>query len=318
MWKAFSTVLVGAAWAIIASVTAAPAQVTSLSVNKCLAGKLNGLGKSLVARSGCYGKEAAKGVAKPDCHQKASDKFTGGLSPAKGAFNKLDAKYPSTDAAACRTFDDQGSFEISMAAYAAGVPTTTGSTVGKCDAAKIKCVGKYVAAMAKCNASAASSTGAIDSACTAKAAVKLADDPGGCLAKAVLKGDCSNSGSQAVTLRAAADAWIQSALCALDPGNAGCLSVATITNVSCVIAVTPRIILSIVLDPVAPETLTAQAYLASDDSLFANLPNIPAASVNATRFFTLSSDSYFAQSFYLVLRRASDSTEYARLPFTCS
>src|SRR5262245_31940309 len=75
--------------------SAARADVTTVTVNKCLAGKIKGVGKSLAARTGCFSKEASKGIADPSCHQKASDKFTGGTNPAKGVFAKLEGKYPS-------------------------------------------------------------------------------------------------------------------------------------------------------------------------------------------------------------------------------
>jgi len=138
-------------------------------------------------------------------------------------FNRLDTKFSLTSKHPCLTFGDQSSFESRIASYAAGVPGVTGSALGKCDAAKIKCVAKYVAATAKCHArAAASKSGAINAACSAKASVRLADGAKGCLDKAALQTDCTNAGSQAVTLRDAADSFVHEAVCDLSPGNAGC------------------------------------------------------------------------------------------------
>jgi hypothetical protein len=196
--------------------TTAHAGVASLSINKCLAGKIKGVGKSLSARTGCFNKEASKGIANPSCHQKASDKFTGAGIPLKGVFPKLEAKY------SCLTFDDKGAFETALTDYAASIPVATGSAPGKCDAAKIKCVGKYVAAVMSCDAKAAGKTGTIDTSCTGKAVGKLANGVAGCLDKAATGADCSTAGSQAVALQEAANQFIQDALCALDPANVEC------------------------------------------------------------------------------------------------
>jgi hypothetical protein len=211
------------ALALLALGATAHAQVTTLPVNKCLVGKIKGVGKSAGIRIGCFRKEAQTGVAQPSCLQKASDKFTGGVAdPSRGVFAKLEAKYPITSSAPCVTFDDQDAFEVTIADFAASVPVVTGSSVGNCDAAKIKCVGKYVTSVTTCDAKAAGKTGTIDVNCTGKAITKLANGTNGCLDKAALKTDCTNVGSQAVELQGAADQFVTDTLCALDPGNAGC------------------------------------------------------------------------------------------------
>ncbi|HYC57823.1 MAG TPA: hypothetical protein VEL28_23050 [Candidatus Binatia bacterium] len=213
-------------------VASAQAQVSTLPINKCLSGKIGGVGKSQAGHSRCLSKETSQGALDPGCHQKASEKFTGGEDPTKGVFNKLDAKFPIDGAASCRTFADQDSFEERITSYAAGVSDTTGNGTGECDAAKIKCLGKYVAALAKCAAKAAGTSGMIETACTDKATSKLADGTSGCLDEAALESDCTHAGSQAAVLQASADAFIQDALCALDPGNAACASTTTLGDTS--------------------------------------------------------------------------------------
>jgi hypothetical protein len=211
-----------AAVLLAAFVSHAHAEVTQLPVTRCLAGKLRGIGKSVAARTACASKEASKGTSDPACRQRASDAFTGGANPLKGMFEKLEAKYPMTDAAPCPTYDDTAAFEIAIGDYAASVAADAGSAVGHCDAAKIKCLGKYVAAVTLCDAKAAKGSGQIDPSCTETAAGKLANGARGCLDRAAFAGDCTHAGSQSIGLRGAADEFVHDALCAFDPSNAGC------------------------------------------------------------------------------------------------
>ncbi|HEY2387723.1 MAG TPA: hypothetical protein VGK30_12240, partial [Candidatus Binatia bacterium] len=111
---------------VLGASTTAGAAVTSMTVNKCLAGKVKAAGKSVSSRAKCASKDAANGVPNPACTQKASDKFTGDGTPAKGAFNKLDAKYPLASTTPCLTFSDQGAFESDIASYVASIPATAG------------------------------------------------------------------------------------------------------------------------------------------------------------------------------------------------
>ena len=209
----------------------AGAGVTTLTVNKCLAGKVKAAGTSAAARTNCY----RKNTTKPDagalaaCLGKADDKFDGGAAPEKGKFEKLEAKYPPASTTPCLTFDDQATTNGDIATYASSVDADVGGTVGKCDAAKKKCVGKYVSSVLGCYSKAANKIGTIDTACTAKAAAKLADGVNGCLDKAAANGDCTHAGSQALTLRGSADGFIRSTTCALDPGNPGCACPTTFT-----------------------------------------------------------------------------------------
>lgn len=189
------------------------ALAVTVPVNKCLAGKLKAVGKSAASRLGCYSKAARSGVADPDCLAKASAKFSGGADPAAGAFGKLEAKFAGAGDA-CLTLDDQAAFEAALAAYAASVAADTG-VAGKCDAAKIKCVGKYVAAMANCSSKAAGKSGLVDPACSIKALAKLATGTSGCLDKAALQPACSQPGSQATELQEAADQVLLQSQCGL-------------------------------------------------------------------------------------------------------
>jgi hypothetical protein len=207
---------------VLAAAVPAGAAITSLTLNKCLSGKVKGVGKSVSARTKCASKEASSGVPNPACTQKASDKFTGDGTPAKGVFNKLEARYPLTNPSPCRTFSDQTPFEGDIASYAASIPATTGSAVGQCDAAKIKCVGKYVAAITNCYAKAAKVTGTVDAACITKATTKFTGTVSSCLDKAAARGDCTHAGTQVGPLQADADAFIKVSTCDLDPGNPGC------------------------------------------------------------------------------------------------
>ena len=62
---------------VLAAAVPAGAAITSLTLNKCLSGKVKGVGKSVSARAKCASKEASSGVPNPACTQKASDEFTG-------------------------------------------------------------------------------------------------------------------------------------------------------------------------------------------------------------------------------------------------
>ena len=132
---------------------------------------------------------------------------------------KLDAKYdPSclTNAAFDVPFVDAtlASFIDTDVATAIG---NTG-TASKCDGAKFKCVGKYVAGVTGCYAKAAAKTGAVDSSCISKSEDKFSDGVKGCYDKAVARTDCSNITSTADAVRTLADTFVVTTVCALNPG----------------------------------------------------------------------------------------------------
>lgn len=207
-WR-LGTVLLFAASMIAPS---AHAYRATLTVDKCLAGKIKTLGKSAAAQAGCQSKAAATGDGPAgDCVAKASTALTNG-------FGKLDAKHPS-----CPGGTGNGAlFAARTLAHAGAVAETVGSTPGgsKCDAAKNKCVGKYVAGITGCYAKAAGKTGIVDNAlggCTAKSAAKLFDGLKGCLDKGAAADDCASPGNQGAALAAAADAFLDTQVCLLDP-----------------------------------------------------------------------------------------------------
>jgi hypothetical protein len=116
----------------------------------------------------------------------------------------------------------------SVFAGAAAVATTAEAQVlalpiDKCIAKKVKCAAKYVGALAKCDAKAASKTSTIDPLCVSEAAAKLTNGTDGCLEKvAAASEDCSNMTTQAVDLKGVSDAYRLGLLCTLDSSNPEC------------------------------------------------------------------------------------------------
>jgi hypothetical protein len=223
--RAYLTLIAALMFVALFCGAAAHAAIVDLTLNPCLSRKLKAVGRSDVQRARC----AAKNAASPEaaelaaCALRAEDRFDGGSDPSKGAFEKLETRYPLPPDA-CRTFDDTAAHSNDLTTYIDGLSTAVGSNPSgsTCDATKIRCLGKYVAGVLGCYAKAASRSARVDSTCTAKYAAKLADGDRGCLDRAAGRDDCTNAGSQASTLKAAADAFILSEACALDPGNVGC------------------------------------------------------------------------------------------------
>ncbi|MCC6764336.1 MAG: hypothetical protein IT293_06705, partial [Deltaproteobacteria bacterium] len=203
--------------------TAAHAYLSTLSINKCLSGKVKTLGKGAAAYTGCYSKGASKNIAvDPVCLGKASTKTV-------SAFGKLDAKPP------CLTTGDGAARDADTATFGSNVNALVGdgdTGATKCDSAKQKLVGKYVAGITGCYAKAAGKTGTVDNAiggCTDKVSVKFQNG----VNKAELKPPCTTSGLAALaSLQAAANAYIQAQACALDPSNPDCVGSPTPTPTS--------------------------------------------------------------------------------------
>lgn len=101
----------------------------------------------------------------------------------------------------------------------AGV-TAHAAPISKCDAAKKKCVGKYVAAVLGCHAKAAAKGVALDAACVAKAAAKITGGGKGCFDKLDAKtpNDCAGSGDASLLLLHT-DALIRDVIGAIDPAH---------------------------------------------------------------------------------------------------
>ncbi len=259
--------LFGAALIVLLAFGApAHAYLSSLTVEKCLAGKVKLVGKGAAAYANCH----SKNTAKPDpgsfgiCVAKASAKITNG-------FGKLDSKYPGCTGGT----GDGGARDMDTATYADDANTEVGTAAGKCDAAKQKCVGKYVAAIMGCYAKAAGKTGFVDNAppgCTYKAGLKLTNPPKGCLDKAAAQGDCTNAGDQSSALQPAAEAFSLAQSCALDPGNPGCVPTPTPTSTATVVPTATA----------ATPTPTATATRTATPTITATKTATPTPTVTAT------------------------------------
>ena len=191
------------------------------TVNRCLARKINSVGATVVKRTRCYAIAAGRGsnAGLARCTQAASSRFTDGTRLAGGAFDVAEQHPP------CVTVGDESVFNDAAAVYAAAVRDALGSVDGpsRCSAIKLVCVGRYVAALARCHAKAAVS-GVLDSKCLTKAVTRISDLDTGCLARAerVAEGHCALNGHPS-GLAAAADNFMHDTLCALDPaGSTGC------------------------------------------------------------------------------------------------
>ncbi|MCC6850018.1 MAG: hypothetical protein IT294_16055, partial [Deltaproteobacteria bacterium] len=214
---------IGALVGLLTLGTTAHAYLSSLTVNKCLSGKVKTEGKGAAAYTGCYSKGASKNVAvDPACLSKSGGKIV-------SAFGKLDGKPP------CETTGDGAGRDADTASFGSDINTLVGdgdAGAGKCDAAKQKLVGKYVAGITGCYAKAAGKGGTVDNAsggCTDKVSVKFQNG----VNKAELKPPCTTSGLAALaSLQAAANQYIQDQACLLDPTNPGCAAVPTPTPTS--------------------------------------------------------------------------------------
>src|SRR5262245_38916068 len=155
-----------------------PAAPTSAQQAKCLAGKTGCMAKKAAGLLKC--EALAETPGKPpepnakDCVTKVRAKFDGGSTPAKGCFEKLEAKNPND----CLTFDDTAAAETAVDTCVATLVAAVDPppiTQTKCGAGKKKCASKYLRALLKCR--------------------KLAQTPGkptdpdtkGCVDKAVAK-----------------------------------------------------------------------------------------------------------------------------------
>ncbi len=188
----------------------------AVTVNDCLAHKLGDVGKAAALEAACDARNASKPDATMEarCLGKAVARFTGGDDPARGVFAKRERRPP------CTTVGDQDAVAASVAAYVSALEGAVGTSIrpSRCDSAKITCMARYVSSAFACLARAAGSTGTIDAQCLAVQAGRLGGDTSGCLGKAAVRGDCSTTGDGAA-LASAAEAYVASTLCALDPGG---------------------------------------------------------------------------------------------------
>ncbi len=96
--------------------------------------------------------------------------------------------------------------------------TADAAPISKCNAAKKKCVGKYVAAVLGCHAKAESKGVTVEAACVSKAVAKITGGGKGCFDKndAKVGNDCSATGNAPQQL-AEADALVVAVVKAVDP-----------------------------------------------------------------------------------------------------
>ena len=97
--------------------------------------------------------------------------------------------------------------------------TANAAPISKCNAAKKKCIGKYIAAVMGCHAKAEGKNIAVDPACLAKATAKITGAGKGCFDKndAKVGNDCTQTGDAGAQLTAA-DAFILDVVNDIDPG----------------------------------------------------------------------------------------------------
>jgi len=189
------------------------AGVTSLTVNDCLAGKLKRVASSASARAACYAKASKKGALPDACLERASARFTGGAHPARAPFARLEA------AGSCLTSEDAAILEAELADFASDLSDLVGAGVeSRCDAAKLKCIGRYARGALGCYARAARDGGAVDPECLAEELAGFSDGAKSCYEEASALGDCSNA-SSAQSARGVADGFVAEALCTLDPAG---------------------------------------------------------------------------------------------------
>lgn len=187
------------------------AEVTSLTVSECLAGKLKRVAASAAARAACYAKAAKRDALPGACLEQASARFTGGADPAKAPFAELDAR------GSCPTREDALTLDADLASFASDLGALVGAgDESRCDAAKLKCTGRYLRGALGCYAKAARESGSVDPQCLAENLAELAEGAKSCYERAIALGDCSNA-SAAPAARGVADDFVARALCTLDP-----------------------------------------------------------------------------------------------------
>jgi hypothetical protein len=186
-------------------------EVTSLTVNECLARKLNGFAASASARASCYAKAARKGALAGACLERASVRFTGGANPAQAFFAKLEAR------GNCTTSEDAPILDADLTSFASDLAALVGAgTESRCDAGKLECTGKYVQGALRCYAKSARRSGDVDTQCLAEELTEFSEGAKSCYERAIALGDCSNT-SAAPAAQRLADGFVAGALCTLDP-----------------------------------------------------------------------------------------------------
>jgi hypothetical protein len=231
----FSTRMILVA-ALVCGMTVVQAGIAS--ANKCSAGKVKCVVNKTKALLGCHGKAAGKGLTvDAACIAKAKAKFDGGADPAKGCFEKLEAKGEKAGAkpnVVCPTSDDTAAIEAKVDAFVDDLVTDLDTVVdaNKCVAGKIKCATTKNGALLGCYGKAFGKDIALDPTCVGKAESKFdggATPAKGCFEKLEAKGEkagakpsvvCPTSDDTAA-IEAKIDAFVADIACDLEP--AGCL-----------------------------------------------------------------------------------------------
>ena len=263
------------ALAVATALLAHAAAARATTVNRCMARKITNVGAALSARANCYAKDALlpNPAALAACLTRADERFNGGALPSRGLFERLETN------ADCLTYDDQDALAAAIATYAGALDEQVGNpdVANRCDAAKLRCVGKYVSRTTRCHATAAMRTGIVSVDCV----VRVAADLSRCLDQAEEPGNtCSVTGGIAA-LEAGADAFILTSLCTLDPdGTAGCVSGPTPTG-----GATPKPSVTRTPTPQAP-TATRTATVQPATPTRTATPLAPTPTRTATRTAT--------------------------------
>jgi hypothetical protein len=218
--------------ALVAVAFAMPAHAT---FNTCLAAKNKCVAKKTAGLLKCHQLAEKKGLPVSDpsiqtCLQKATDKFDGGVTPSKGCFAKLEAKYPggcltTTDTAALENTVD-GFVDAVVSALDPGYPTPV---TNACSVGKNKCVSKKATALLACHSKNEKPPVGLAPekfvACLQKARDQF--DGGttpsqGCFAKLETKyPDCLTT-LDTPALETTVDGFVDEVLCQLDAGSGTC------------------------------------------------------------------------------------------------
>jgi len=216
----------GVVAAVLAGALGWVASAGATTVKSCLARKPSGVGLSVSRRASCYAREAVRpdAAALARCLTRAETSFVGDGTSRSGAFAKLESS------SSCVTVGDGARTDAAIGDYVASLDVAVGNhgTSSRCDAAKLACVGRYVAQLAQCHAAAAQGTGVVDDWCLTRAALRLSDGDRGCLDRAEAVGSACSVTGDVAALQSGADGFIAGTLCTLDPtGTVGCLATPT-------------------------------------------------------------------------------------------
>jgi hypothetical protein len=213
--------------ALLLVAAGAEAQITSVSVNKCLQRKLLEVRKTAAADMQCHVvfRTLADAERYSSCKTRVERKFTGGDDPSRGRFEKIEARFPP---GACLTYDDQEPmFYVEIWEHLTTLLSFTIPGIpNACDTEKRKCARKYIAGSMQCYAAAARphDGGLVSPSCLADAASALIGTPASCLDRidATYGGACSGGSVNSPVIHEIIDLFARKAVCRADPGNPAC------------------------------------------------------------------------------------------------